>query len=337
MSKESYEAEKRRILACADKIKNDKEDERFSAELEKFLQNKGRKRTSFLTVGITSNALLLAGANSQLEVVIAPRTIAKCMAEPDQHYHGHGLSKELMEQLPEQLRTPVMIFEGNRENSIVLITELADKESREIMIAVNLNARRERHEVNEIASIYGRNNMANYIRRQIEEGKLIAVNKEKADTIFQSIGLQLPQEGKFICFNNSISYTMENVNAPEQTVTKISPLMENEVATLCENILLEAGNSSAVIVKLVDTALKEEKTKNEIIEKLLTDTVKHLNQQFHNTNVCFRYAITENQVQILLQHHSGDTAYVPYHEGAISAIRESLKETNKSHKEHNQS
>lgn len=64
----------------------------------------------FLHIGDTSNALALSGANQDLQVVIAPRTIVKCMSEADEHYHGHGLDADIMKQLPAELRNPVMIL-----------------------------------------------------------------------------------------------------------------------------------------------------------------------------------------------------------------------------------
>lgn len=50
----------------------------------------------------------------------------------------------------------------------------------------------------------------------IERGHLLAINNEKADKLFQSIGVSFPEEEKFINFNHSIAYTPENVNYPNE-------------------------------------------------------------------------------------------------------------------------
>lgn len=220
--KSTLNVEQEEILEYAKKIEqNNAEDKRFADSLDEYLQNKERT-TDFITVGTTSNALSLAGANAELNVVIAPRTIAKCMSEADEHYHGHGLSDDIMKQIPLELRNPTMILKGNKDNSLVAITALKDKENREIMIAVSLSERRKRHEVNRVSSIYGRNNMANYLKAQIEQGNLIAANTEKANEMFQSAGLQLPLEETFISFDNSIAYSTANVKYPEQNISEIS-------------------------------------------------------------------------------------------------------------------
>ena len=56
------------------------------------------------------------------------------MSEADEKYHGHAISYEIMKKLPQQLRNPVMVFKGSANNSLVVITDLKDKEQRGIMI-----------------------------------------------------------------------------------------------------------------------------------------------------------------------------------------------------------
>lgn len=213
-------AEENDILKMSEKIQeNILQDKKFADTLDKFLKS-SEKSTDFLHVGNTSNALAISGANQELEVVISPKTIVKCMSEAEEHYHGHGLSQAIMEQLPRELRNPVMVFKGSEENSLVAITELKDKELREIMVAVSLSEKSKRHEVNRISSAYGRNNMTNYLKAQIEQGNLLAANKEKANEMLQSAGLQLPLEETFISFDNSIAYTTANVKYPDKNTFK---------------------------------------------------------------------------------------------------------------------
>lgn len=216
------------ILLYAEKIqKNIQQDKMFADKLDKFLKS-DEKSTDFLYIGKTSNALAVSGANQKLDVVISPKTIVKCMSEATEHYHGHGLSQEIMEQLPQGLRNPVMIFKGSFGNSLVVITELKDKEQRGIMVAVSLSEKNKHHIANRIASAYGRNNMTNYLQAQISKGTLIACNKEKANKMLQSAGLQLPLEETFISFDNSIAYTDENVKRGNENFLKDVAATQNE-------------------------------------------------------------------------------------------------------------
>ena len=208
--KSALTAEENQILSMSEKIQqNLKQDESFANELDSFLGSD--KKSDFLHIGDTSNALALSGANQDLQVVIAPRTIVKCMSEADEHYHGHGLDADTMKQLPAELRNPVMILKGNKENSLVAITQLQDKENRPIMVAVSLSEKKGFHEVNRIASAYGRNNMGNYLDKQLNQGNLIAANQERAEELLNTMGLQLPDEKTFISFDDSIAYTMQGV------------------------------------------------------------------------------------------------------------------------------
>lgn len=220
ISKENPPLTEEKILEMAAKIqRNISENKRFSADLDKYLANPNTEIFP-IKIGTTPNSLSIAGADPSLDIVINPSTVKKCMSEPDTHYHGHGLSAELMKLIPVELRNPTMIFKGSKSNSLVAITELKDYEQRGIMIAVSLNEMKNHHEVNRISSVYGRNNMTNYLKAQIEQGNLIAANKEKANEMLQTIGLQLPLEETFISFDNSITYSLDNVNYPQADLTK---------------------------------------------------------------------------------------------------------------------
>ena len=217
--KSTITVDEKDILDMSEKIRqNIREDNRFYRSLSEFL-NVSERKSEYILVGSTSNALAIAGANKSLDVVISPKTIVKCMSDSDKKYHGHGLSQYIIQQLPSELRNPVMIFKGSVSNSLVAITGFKDNQNREIMIAVSLSEKKGFSEVNRISSAYGRNNFKNYIKQQIECGNLIACNKEKAEKMLHSAGLQLPLENTFLSFDNSIAYSLKNVNT--QKVRKL--------------------------------------------------------------------------------------------------------------------
>ena len=210
------------ILRMADAIRQNRiEDKLFEDNLDMFLES-NMKNTLSIGIGRTPNSLIISGANSKLDIIIAPRTIIKCMSSPENHYHGHELDKSIMKQLPKELRNPVMIFKGSHSNSLVAVTELKDKNKDGIIVTVSLNSVERHCVVNRISSIYGKRNIGNYIKNQMVNNNLIACNKEKTDNMFQSLGLQLPPEETFIGYNNSISYTMQNVKGVSDNVSKIN-------------------------------------------------------------------------------------------------------------------
>ncbi|WP_124098194.1 hypothetical protein [Ruminococcus sp. Marseille-P6503] len=214
--KSALTADEQDILDMADRIRrNMKDDEYFSKALDRYIRNRG-KTTEALKLGSTPNSIVAAGADSNLNLVISPDTITKCMSKKEEVFHGHDLSADIIKLIPAQLRNPVMIFEGRWKNTLVIISELTDIENRKIMTAIKINSSEQHHKVNKICSIYGRTNMEQYLKLQLEKGGLIAANIEKANKMLQSAGLQLPLEETFISFNDSISYSMQSVKGFEE-------------------------------------------------------------------------------------------------------------------------
>ena len=209
--KSTLTVDEKDILRMADTIRQNRiEDQMFAINLDRFLDS-GTKSSEYIFVCKTSNALAISGADQNLDVVIAPRTIAKCMADPEMRYHDHGLTRDILQRIPEELRNPIMIFQGSKNSSLVVITRLKDNKNRGVMVAVSLSETGRRNEVNRISSVYGKDNINNYIRNQMEYGNLIAVNKKEAKIMLQSAGLQLPLEETYLNFNDSIAYTTQNV------------------------------------------------------------------------------------------------------------------------------
>lgn len=269
--------------------RNEAEDAAFSKAIDKFFQNE-LKPSEMISIGNTPNALALAGAKADLELIIVQRTIAKCTSNPDKHFHGHSLDAETMKRLLPELRNPAMIFKGGKDNSMVVITELKDKENREIMIAVNVNELNKRHEVNRIASAYGRNNMGNYLQKQITQGSLIACNKEKANKMLQSAGLQLPMEETFISFDNSIAYTDRNVNTPQKKIEKENANMDDK-DVLMQKLLEQLGANNEIVAALVSKINSLEATVQAQSHKIEAVTEKqdmfssHLNQIYNAKSI----------------------------------------------------
>lgn len=200
------------ILAMAEKIRqNRQEDAEFAEKMDEFLNDTRGVIKQPITIGQTPTSLVIAGANPNLKITINVETIKKCMSTPEEHRHGHELSADIIKHLPSEIRSPAMIFRGRYEKSLVLITELKDKENRGIMVAIELSGRKGFREVNRVASAYGKDNLKNYLKAQILQGNLIAVNKEKADEMLHSMGLQSPHENTFISFDNSIAYSTGSI------------------------------------------------------------------------------------------------------------------------------
>ena len=182
----------------------------YMEQIEKYY-NGTIDRTQPIVIGMTTNALAISGADSSLEHTINIKTLNKCIGSPDDIYHGHLLDRNIIEQLPFQLENPVMIFKNTEKHSLICITDLQDSSGHGVMVAVALEQINHQHTVNRISSLYGKNRIYNYISSQLTQNNLIAANKEKADIMLRSRGLQLPKEETYISYDDSIPYSIDNV------------------------------------------------------------------------------------------------------------------------------
>ncbi len=216
------------ILKMSEKIRqNEQEKESFESDLHALIGGDKQIASKPLTVGITTNALTLCGANGELPLTISKRVIDKAMRPENRDESGrligktgHGLSEKQLIQALDELKNPAMIFEGSHEGSLLAITSIKDDKSRNIVVAVELDKQENFSSVNSILSPYGRDNLKHYIEENMEKSKLLAVNTEKADEMLHSIGKSYPKENTFISFDNSIAYTTTNVKYPQSELTK---------------------------------------------------------------------------------------------------------------------
>lgn len=235
-------------------ILNYHEDLGFVDILDDFA-NKKFLNTGPITVCKTPKVLALAGADLSLDMIINQNTFIKCMSAPNRIHHGHNLDRDIFKYLIFELRTPVMLLKGSKDNTVVVVTDLKDRENRPIIITVAFNRKCQHHTVNQITSAYGRCNFENYITRQFEAGNVLAINKNKVNQLFQSAGHNWPIEETPINFDNSIAYTIRNVKGfQEEKPKNFSKQLEiNKVAKEL-NEMLSTNKDIIDMIKFFDYA-----------------------------------------------------------------------------------
>lgn len=191
-------------------IRNYQEDCGFADILDCFIKNE-LCRNRHVVVCKTPNILSLGRARLELDLTITSGTINKCLRAPGD-LQGHDIDVEIFKYLIYALRNPVALLHGSHKGTLVAVTDLRDKKGCPIIVSIALNRKIEHHRVNQITSAYGKDDFGGYLFRQIKKEKLIAINKNKANKLFQSFGLRLPREETFISFDNSIAYSFKNVN-----------------------------------------------------------------------------------------------------------------------------
>lgn len=205
------------IIKMAARIERNKiDDEFYNKQLNSYINGTLDINKSII-IGNTPNIINLVGSNASI-ITINQSVIKNSMFDRDKHTNGHteghNIPIDTLKKLPEELRNPILIIEGRHTDTIVAITSLRDQKSKQIVIPIALNLRGAESTVNKVTSIYGKNNIYNYIAKNSD--KIIAINEKKANELFTTIGYQLSKTTSAICFDNSISYTTANVKYPEK-------------------------------------------------------------------------------------------------------------------------
>ena len=153
-----------------------KENDRFNAELEAFEK---RASNNVIHLGVPGEILRACGLNDT-EMFIRPKVLRS-------HMNTHGINIADVRNLPGALNNPLMVYEwGTKARSLIVITDLTLKDGRKITAAVKLERNGKAAEVNELASVHGKD-AARFIRDMenaksggLEKALRYVSDKEKA-------------------------------------------------------------------------------------------------------------------------------------------------------------
>ena len=162
----------------------DREDaERFNKILDDW-ENKEKNPFLLIQVGKIPPVMKALGIADKL-IEIESGTIAKVL-RPEPVYpndkQGHNLTMDDVRAVPDLLADPIMVFKSRRrEDSYVFFTERRDFKDRSIIIPIAVNKRKGRIIINEITSMYGRNNEIDYVYSNAEGGYLVYMDKKRTE------------------------------------------------------------------------------------------------------------------------------------------------------------
>lgn len=156
--------------------------------------------------------------------------------------HWHGLTIEQVKNLPIFLQEPVIVFDSlTRDDSVMMILSETDNDNLPLVVSVKPNGQGrynlEQIDSNFITSIYGKDNFSRYIENIIKNDKLLFINKEKSQKLFERWGLQLPELTKSFGFDTIIHQSRNIVN--ENIVEEKYTSTQSEEK---ENIIIKPEN-----------------------------------------------------------------------------------------------
>lgn len=200
----------------------------FGREVDQCLAGELQKRNA-VKVCETPELILQAGLTS-LPMHMTQRHLRDCMREKDiGQPHYHGLKREEIKRIPEELKKPAAILQSpTRKDSIVVILGYRETDNLPVLVSIvpdgTATYNLEHVESNFITSIYGKDNIQEYIGRSMEKGQLIYINKEKSKEL-ALLPLQLRQDHlapAFDCIIKRINCDVKTDIAPAVDIKTIS-------------------------------------------------------------------------------------------------------------------
>ena len=110
----------------------------------------------------------------------------------------HNLSVETLKKIPKLLENPAMIIESDRENSIVVFVNALDEGKNPILCSIKIDGKGFYNNIrikkaNILTSVYGKDtNPIGFIKRAVDEERVLYWDKKMSQDLFYIPGLQLP-------------------------------------------------------------------------------------------------------------------------------------------------
>lgn len=178
----------------------------FSNQVDSWKDGSMDKNEVF-NLGNTPDVLKNIGADG-LPIIMTQKVMNKITGGK------HDIDLSEIKRLPQSIAEPIMIFKSaTTPNAYVILTELSDKNGNSVVAALHLNRMQRHIAVNRIASVYGKENIENFVDRQAKAGNMIFADKNKSQQWSQSRGLQLPKLADTIADNTNISQNDNIVNS----------------------------------------------------------------------------------------------------------------------------
>ncbi len=129
-----------------------------------------------------------------LPLEIDKKTIRKVLMPADKGGKHGRIGIEQLQDLPKYLNDPIAVFQSKRgPGALLVMTEMVDADGDTVVAAVHVSKWKDRTKVNDIASVYGKDDKR-FFAREIEGGRLRYIDKNKSRAWAKSAGLYLPGE-----------------------------------------------------------------------------------------------------------------------------------------------
>lgn len=259
----------------------------FQEQVDKYISG-DLPSGDFLYLGDTPQILQKIGLPNN-EVILKQSKLKSLMQESNDNTDKfHGIPAETIKRIPEAIGNPLNVLKSSTdENSIIIITDLADTSERPIIASIEVNYDGQIGKIdflsNRLTSAYGKNNYDRFMQTEIEKGNMLydideGIIKELPTTRLQSpkgISSFVDANNNASTSNNSIPQSTENVKSDSTINNNFMQKIENNTKN---NILnpSEIANSKKETASTTPKLSKKEYEKgnkqSSFVSNILTDS-----------------------------------------------------------------
>lgn len=195
----------------------------FSEQVDKYIADK-LPSGDFLYLGETPTVLQNLGLPNN-EVILKQSKLKTLMQESNNNTDKlHELPIETIKKIPEAIANPLNILQSSTdENSVVIITDLADANERPIIASIEVNYDGQIGNIdflsNRLTSAYGKNNYDRFMKTEIAKGNLLYDIDEGIIKELPATRLQSPKGiSSFVDTNNNVSTINNSISQNNDSV-----------------------------------------------------------------------------------------------------------------------
>ncbi|MGI5090733.1 hypothetical protein ABK01_04275 [Treponema sp. OMZ 305] len=168
---------------------------------------------SHLYLGMTSPIYQELGFE-RLPVMITARHIQNIM-QPEKEGSAtnyHGLTPEMIKQIPDALKKPLLIMQSQRSDrreDIITVVSLKDSEGRPIIIPLSPNKKGYFNgievDINLAKTIYGKDRFTNFLQKAVQEKRVLYINEKSRELAIPELQLLRDRDSQLL-YENIAAY-----------------------------------------------------------------------------------------------------------------------------------
>ena len=117
------------------------------------------------------------------------------MSDTHKNYSAHGISEDVIRELPYLLKKPAMVIVGDGRISVIpgRMVETAREKAAPLLIGIDPNGNVDGKNAYEIKTMYGREGFADWLALRASDSRILAGDENKAAALLRDVGIKITE------------------------------------------------------------------------------------------------------------------------------------------------